>query len=148
MFWSKKKNQQEESEHWTKKSENADPKYTKIETGSVIMIDHTKKPDEDGFSHLYSRTYINVSDLSVNGAREVTAENVVRISSEAIVQQIEQITSSIVGTIGGNIPQEDIDAMKYNVAYFVFKKITKDTGINLEVFEYFEDDDLRDDEND
>lgn len=137
MFWNKKKKPQENSETWTKKSDNADPKYTKIETGSVIMIDHTKKPDEDGFSHLFSRTYINVSDVSVKGAHEVTAESVVRVSSEAIVQQVEQIASSLVGAIGGNIPPEDIDAIKYNVAYFAFKKITKDTGINTEFFDLF-----------
>ena len=129
MFWNKKK-PQEESEHWTKNSENPDPKYTKIETGSVIMIDHTKNADEDGFAHLLSRAYINVSDFSVKGAQEVTADVVIRVSSEAIVQQIEQITGSLAGTIGGNIPQEDIDAMKYNVAFFAFKKIAQDTGIN------------------
>ena len=134
MFWNKKK-PQEDSDNWTKKSEKSDPKYTKIETGSVIMIDHTKKAYEDGFAHLFSRAYINVSDLSVKGAQEVTADVVIRVSSEAIVQQIEQITGSLAGTIGDNIPQEDIDAMKYNVALFAFKKITQDTGINDDFFD-------------
>lgn len=138
MFWNKK-NHQEDSENWTKKSENSDPKYTKIETGSVIMIDHTKNAYEEDFAHLLSRAYINVSDLSVKGAQEVTADNVVRVSSEAIVQQIEQITGSLADTIGENIPQEDIDAMKYNVALFAFKKITQDTGINAEFFDESEE---------
>lgn len=140
MFWNKKKHQ-EDSEHWTKKSENADPKYTKIETGSVIMIDHTKKPDEDDFVNLFSRTYINVSDLSAKGSQEVSAHDAICVHAEAITQQIEQMTNALIGSFDyENAPQEDIDAIKYNIAYLTFKKITKDTGINLEVLDFFEDD--------
>jgi hypothetical protein len=142
MFWNKKKKFEEESETWTKKSANPDPKYTKIETGSVMMIDHTKSADEDDFLHLYSRTNIDVSDLSANGARDVALSDVVKVSAAAIVQQVEQIANSLAGSAGyQNAPQEDIDAMKYNVALFAFKQITKDTGINAEFFDDWEDED-------
>lgn len=141
MFWNKKKKRQEDSEHWTKKSENADPKYTKIETGSVIMIDHTKKPDEDGFLHVLSRSYINVSDLSAEGSLEVSAHDAICVHAEAITQQIEQMTNALIGSFNyENAPQEDIDAIKYNIAYLAFKQTTQDTGINLEFLEFFEDD--------
>lgn len=141
MFWDKKKKTQEKSEYWTKKSENPDPKYTKIETGSVIMIDHTKKPDEYGFANLYSRAYINVSDLSAKGSQDVSAYAAISVHAKAITQQIEQMTNALIGSFNyENVPQEDFDAIKYNIAYLTFKKITQDTGINLEVLDFFEDD--------
>ena len=141
MFWNKKKKQREDSEHWTKNSENADPKYTKIETGSVIMIDHTKKPDEEGFLNLFSRTYINVSDLSAKGSREVSAHDAICVHAEAIIQQIEQMTNALIGSFDyEDVSQEDIDVIKYDIAYLTFKKITEDTGINFEFLNFFEDD--------